>query len=185
MNIKIGISNRHVHLSKEDIETLFGKNYKLTKKRDLSQSNNYVCFETVNLINNDKIIKNVKVVGPERDYSQVEVSLIDAKELGINPPYANSGDLINACKIKVEGTNGNLEKNICIMENRHIHMTEEFSKRNNFKNNDIVKVKLKNDKILDNVHIKVTSGDFVELHIDMYDKEKYNIENGDIGQIIL
>ena len=93
VEIPVGVSNRHVHLTKEDLDILFGNDYKLTKRRDLSQIGEFSCEEQVTICNDDKIIERVRVVGPVRSYTQVEISKTDANYLGLNPPVRNSGDL--------------------------------------------------------------------------------------------
>ena len=87
MDVKIGISSRHIHLSKEDLYELFGENYKLNKLKDLNQDNNYSCVETVDIENEGNIIKNVRVVGPVRDKTQAEISKTDSYLLKINPSF--------------------------------------------------------------------------------------------------
>ncbi len=185
MKIKVGISNRHVHLSKEDIELLFGKDYILTKKRDLSQDNNYACFESVNLSVNGKVIENVRVVGPAREKSQVEISKLDAEYLNIDPPYRNSGDLDDAITIEISTKLNKIVRKSCIIANRHIHMTSDLALNIGFKNNDVVKVKLDDENILDNVYIKISEGLYPELHLDTFDSSKYDLTNDSCCEIIL
>ena len=115
MKVKVGVSNRHIHLSIEDKNILFGDDYILKEKRRLSQDNNYACYETVNLINGDKKIENVRVIGPERTYTQVEISKEDASVLGINPPYRNSGNLNGAIEVIIEGPKGSIKRKCLIL----------------------------------------------------------------------
>ncbi len=186
MDIKIGVSARHVHLSKEDIELLFGKNYKLTKIKNLSQYPNYVCKETVDLINGDNIIKNVRIVGPKRDKSQVEISKTDAYTLKIEASYKDSGDLNDASLITINGPIGNIKRKALIFPNRHIHMNTKDAKYLGLNNNDIVKIKIDGEKggILDNVHIKISKDYNTELHLDLDDANSHNVINGDISHLI-
>ena len=184
MKVKVGVSNRHIHLSMEDKNILFGDDYILREKRRLSQDNNYACFETVNLINGDKKIENVRVIGPERTYTQVEISKEDASVLGINPPYRNSGDLTNAEEIIIESEKSSIKRKCVILSNRHIHMTKAISEEENFKNDDIVSVKLSDNTIIDNVHIKISIGDNPELHIDTVDSKEYKLFTGDNVEIL-
>ena len=158
--------------------------YILKEKRRLSQDNNYACYETVNLINGDKKIENVRVIGPERTYTQVEISKEDASVLGINPPYRNSGDLTGAEEIIIESEKSLIKRKCVILSNRHIHMTKEISKEENFKNDDIVSVKLSDNTIIDNVHIKISIGDYPELHIDTVDSKEYKLFTGDNVEIL-
>lgn len=184
MKVKVGVSNRHIHLSMEDKNILFGDDYILREKRRLSQDNNYACYETVNLINGDKKIENVRVIGPERTYTQVEISKEDASVLGINPPYRNSGNLNGAIEVIIEGPKGSIKRKCVILSNRHIHMTKKFAKKEGYKNDDIVKVRLSDNNIMDDVHIKIGIGDYPEIHIDTVDSEEYKLSTGDNVKIL-
>ena len=143
MKVKIAISARHVHLNKEDFEFLFGSGSELTKLNDLSQKGEFASCEKVNIITEGGRIDGVRVVGPLRSYTQVEISATDAFKLRINPPVRKSGDLLGSSSVIIEHDGKMLNKNnCCIIANRHIHMTKEISKEENFKNDDIVSVKL-------------------------------------------
>lgn len=186
MKIKIGVCSRHIHLSEDDLYELFGKNYKLNKLRDLTQDNNFSCNETVDIINNDNIIKNVRIVGPVRNKTQLEISKTDSYNLKINPPVRNSGQLDDAITIKIKGTKGIIERKCCIIQTRHIHISRELASKLNYKNDDIVKVKLFGEKggIIDNVHIKISNTDITELHLDLDDSNAHLLKNDDIAEIL-
>lgn len=179
MEIKVGISNRHVHLTKEDLDTLFGKDYKLTVRNYLYQPNSYATEETVTLKTNKNIKEHVRIIGPTRSYTQVELLDIDKEYFGLNPPVRNSGDLENSETITIIGPKGEITKeNICIIANRHIHInTRDKGKYNN---DDLVTVKV-GDTILNNVHIKVGDDFNLELHINKDDAMNNNIESGSIA----
>lgn len=179
IKIPVGVSNRHVHLTKEDLDVLFGKNYELTKKRDLSQKGQYACEEVVSLKNKENIIEHVRVLGPIRKYTQVEVSKTDANYLEINPPVRNSGDLDNSEIITIIGPKGQITKqNSCIIATRHIHINS--SDYPNLKDNDIVNIKVRDNVIMENVYIKKDPSFVLELHVDKDDANKFEINNGDI-----
>lgn len=176
MEIKIGVSNRHVHLTDSDVNTLFGDGYKLIPRNYLDQPGQFATVETVTLKTPKNIKENVRIVGPTRDYTQVEVLETDKEYFGINPPIRNSGDLSNSEKITIIGPNGEITRdNICIIANRHIHINTEESE--NFKEDEIVEV-LYQDKILDNVHIKIADNYSLAFHINKDDAINNNIENG-------
>lgn len=178
IKIPVGISNRHIHLSSEDIELLFGEKYILNKKRDLSQKGQYACEETVALKIGKKIIKDVRVLGPARKYTQVELLKSDADFLEINPPVRDSGDLDDASDIIiVNGDKEIMRKNVCIIASRHIHANTEDLK--NYKTNDIVSVKTKDGIIINDVHIKKDDSYVLEFHIDKEEAEKFNIKTSD------
>ena len=178
MEIKTGVSNRHVHLTKEDLEILFGKDYKLTVRNYLDQPEQFAAEETVILKTDKNIKENVRIVGPERNYTQVEVLESDKDFFGIEPPLRNSGDLDNSERITIIGPKGELTKdNICIIANRHIHINSRDNK--NFKQDEIVKVQY-NNKIFDNVHIRIADNYALAFHINKDDAIKNEIENGSI-----
>lgn len=177
MKIRVGVSNRHIHLCKSDADILFGENYQFTKRNDLSQHGEYACMETV-IISTDKYeFPHVRVMGPLRDYTQVEVSSEDAELLGIDPPMRDSGDLDNSESVWITGPNEKIyKKNCCIKSVRHIHCNKLSLPGHN--NRDIVSVKY-NDKKIDNVHIKMKDEYELEMHIDKTDAKIFGIENGD------
>lgn len=177
MKIKVGVSNRHIHLCKEDADILFGYDYIFNKRNDLTQMGEYACVETVKVSTDKYEFPYVRVLGPLRDYTQVEVSIDDSILLGINPPIRDSGDLKNSESVYLEGPNGKIyKKNCCIRANRHIHC----NKLDNIghTSNEIVKVKF-NDIVIDDVHIKEKDSYILELHIDKSDANKYGLSNGD------
>ena len=177
MKIKVGVSNRHIHLCKEDADILFGKDFKFTKRNDLGQSGEYACNEIVIVSTDSYVFDHVRVMGPLRDYTQVEVSLDDAKLLKIDPPIRDSGDLDNSEAVWIEGPKGKIYKeNCCIRATRHIHANKKAMPDHN--NRDIVKVKF-NGKIIDNVHIKMKDSYNLEMHVDRTDAETYGLNNGD------
>lgn len=182
MNTRIGISNRHVHLTREDVNILFGNNYELTKRNDLDQPGQYAANETVTLKTAKNIKEGVRVVGPIRSYTQVEVLNYDKEYFGINPPVRNSDDLDNSEEITIIGPKGQItKKNICIIANRHIHINTRD--KDNFYEDEIVKVKV-GDTILDNVHIKIADSYATSFHINKDDAINHHIEDSMIGVII-
>lgn len=181
MEVKIGVSNRHVHLTSEDVDVLFGKNHKLTPRNYLDQPGQFAANETVTLKTDKNIKEYVRIVGPTRDYTQVEILEKDKEYFGINPPIRNSGDLVGSEDITIIGPKGKLnKKNVCIIANRHIHINTRD--KGNFKEDQIVKVKI-NNKVLDNVHIKIGDNYALAFHINKDDAEKNNIESGVVGII--
>ena len=177
MKIKVGVSNRHIHLCKEDADILFGENYEFKKRNDLSQPGEYACEEIVGISTNNYLFDHVRVLGPLRNYTQVEVSSDDAKLLGIDPPIRDSGDLANSEGVWITGPKGKIYKeNCCIRATRHIHCNKTELPEHN--NGDIVKVKFDN-KVIDNVHIKMRDDFVLELHVDRTDAALFGMENGD------
>lgn len=181
MKVKIGVSNRHVHLTKEDVGILFGKDYKLTPRNYLDQPGQFATEETVTLKTDKNIKEYVRIVGPTRNYTQVELLEEDKEYFGINPPVRNSGDLEGSADITIIGPKGELnKKNVCIIANRHIHINTR--EKGNFKEDQIVKVEV-SGKILDNVHIKIGDSYALAMHINKDDARENNIESGVVGII--
>lgn len=178
MNVKVGVTNRHVHLTREDLNKLFGDNYELTPRNYLDQPGQFASVETVSLKTPKNIKEYVRIVGPVRPYTQVEVLESDKEYFGINPPIRNSGDLEGTETITIIGPKGEIRKeNSCIIANRHIHINTRDAK--DFKDDEIVSIKY-NNLILDNVHIKIGDSYALAFHINKDDAVKNNIENGGI-----
>jgi len=179
VQIPVGVSNRHVHLTKNDVDVLFGIDYNLTKKRDLSQKGQFACEEIVTIKSDDNIIEHVRVLGPVRGYTQVEIMKSDADFLKINPPVRNSGDLDDSETITIVGPRGEIKKdNSCIIAARHIHINS--SEYPDLLDNSIVKLKIRDNIIMDDVYIKKDPSFVLELHIDKDDAKKFELNNGDI-----
>ena len=186
MKINIGVSARHVHLCEGDYNKLFGDE-KLTRYTVLTQPGQYACNEKVNLITEKGRIDNVRILGPLRNYTQVEISKTDSYVLGSNPPVRDSGDLKNSENIKIEYKDKIIEvKECCIIADRHIHISEEDALKYNLKDKQIVKLKVFGEKggILDNVKVKVMKDAYFECHLDLDDANAHLIKNNDVGEII-
>ena len=186
MKINIGVSARHVHLCESDYRELFGEE-ELTKQVDLTQPGQYACNEKVNLITEKGRIDNVRILGPLRDYTQVEISKTDSYVLGLNPPVRESGDLKGSENIKIEYKDKIIEvKECCIIANRHIHISFQDLEKYNLKDDQLVKLKLNGEKggILDNVKVKATKDAYFEAHIDLDDANAHLIKNKDVGEVI-
>lgn len=186
MKIPVGISNRHVHLTKESVDILFGKDYELTKRNDLTQPGQFACEETLIVKTNKSQIEKVRVLGPIRNYNQVEISKTDAYSLGVNPPVRNSGDVENSEIVTLIGPKGEIEVEGCIIASRHIHITEEEATKLNFKEDDIVSIKVDTLKggILNDVHIKILKEAYFELHLDTDDANAHLLKQNDYVEII-
>jgi putative phosphotransacetylase len=189
MKIKIGVSARHIHLTKEDVEALFGIGYKLTKYKQLSQPNEYSCEETVTIKTNKGEIHNVRLLGPEREYTQIEISKTDAYLLGINPPVRNSGDIEGSESITLISDKNELYKPYgCIIATRHIHLNPADASKYNLSEGKEVSVRLLNEEkggIIDHVYIKMDEVSELELHIDLDDANAHLVKNGDEGELII
>ncbi|MDX5475804.1 MAG: phosphate propanoyltransferase [Bacillaceae bacterium] len=185
--IPIAASNRHIHLSPEHVERLFGRGYMLNKQKDLSQPNQFAAKETVTLIGPKGKIPNVRVLGPARGATQVEISLFDGFTLGVKPPIRNSGDIKGSASITIQGPRGQVtipEGLICAA--RHIHMHTSDAERFGVSDGDLVQVKVNGERgvIFSNVLIRVSKRYKLEMHIDLDEANAANLENGQLGEII-
>lgn len=187
MKVNIGVSARHIHLSKEDLKILFGDDYKLTIKASLSQKGQYACNEQVTLKGPKGIIERVRVLGPERDKTQVEISRTDSFKLGIKPPVRNSGDLDGATEITIVGPKGEITRNSAIIASRHIHATKEDAIKYGFDGKEFVSIKIDGEKkgILENVYVRLNDNFSLEVHLDTDDANAFLINNGDEAELIV
>ncbi|MDD6879044.1 MAG: PduL/EutD family phosphate acyltransferase [bacterium] len=185
MQVKIGVSNRHVHLTKEDFYKLFGKE-NITIKNKLTQQSEFSSNSVVTIKTDKSTLDNVRVLGPFREYTQVEISKTDSYKLGINPPVRDSGDLIDSEKVTIIGPNGQISKKCCIIATRHIHINHWDRVRYDFLNEKNIKVRIGNEKsiILENVKVKETDNGILELHIDTDDANASLVKTGDMAEII-
>lgn len=185
--IPIAVSNRHIHLSIEHVERLFGRGYKLQKHKDLSQPNQFAAKETVTLIGPKGRIQQVRVLGPARGNTQVEISLFDGFTLGVTPPLRNSGDIQGSEAITIMGPRGRLTlKEGLICAARHIHMHPSDAERLLVKEGDRVQVKVDGERgvIFSNVLIRVSEKYKLEMHIDLDEANAAHIKNGQLGEIV-
>ena len=185
MKVKFGVSARHVHLTKDDFKKLFGYD-ELTWLKDLTQPNEFASKETVSIITEKGRINNVRILGPFRDYTQVEISKTDAYSLKINPPIRKSGDLVSSEIVTMEHDGNTITKECCIIATRHIHINTKDLKRYNLENGEVVKLRLDGIKggILNNVFIKASDNYTLEAHIDLDDANAHFINDKDEGEII-
>ena len=172
--IMVEASGRHVHLSREDINTLFGYGYQLTPVKELSQPGQYACEERLTVTGPKNSIKNVVVLGPERSKTQVEISLTDALTLGVKAPVRLSGDITNTPGIVIfnEKNGAGIEpREGLIVAKRHIHMTPEDAIKFKIQNGERVKVKVFGERpvVFDDVDIRVDKNFRTAMHID-YDE---------------
>ena len=185
MKVKVGVSNRHIHLTKEDIDILFGEGYTLTKKYDLTQNGQYACYEVLTIKTEKNEIAKVRLVGPEREKTQVEISKTDAYFLGINPPVRISGDLTDASLITIIGPKGTVSKNSAIIAARHIHITKEDAIKYGLDKNKVsVIINGEKSGILNDVYIRVSNSSTFELHIDTDDANSFLLKQDDEVEII-
>ena len=167
--VPVGISVRHIHLTRDDVDKLFGYGYQLTPKKALSQPGQFACEEKVDVVGPKNTIRNVSVLGPERKAAQVEVSLTDARTLGIAAPVRESGDIADTPGVKLVGPAGELTlAQGVIAAKRHIHLTPDEAAAFGLADKEIVTVRLDTARplIFDDVVVRVRSDFAAAMHID-------------------
>lgn len=187
-DVPVGISNRHIHLTKEHVEVLFGKGYQLTKIKDLSQPGQFACKEQLTIIGPSmRPIEGVRVLGPERKQSQVEISRTDSFVLKVKPPVRESGALTGSAPITIIGPKGIVTLNEgCIIANRHIHMSLEEGEKFGVTDGEYVDVEMGGIRrsLFYDVQIRVHKDFRLEMHIDTDDANAAGVANGDKVKII-
>lgn len=185
--VPIGVSARHIHLTQEHVETLFGEGYQLTRKKDL-MGGQFASNETVTIVGIKlRAIENVRVLGPVRKASQLEISATDAMKLGIAAPIRESGNVAGSSPIAVVGPKGAVYlKEGCIIAMRHIHMSPKDAAASGCKDGDIVSVKADNERgtVFNQVKIRVDESFTLEMHIDTDEANACKIKTGDMVKII-
>lgn len=180
--VPVGVSNRHIHLSQEHVEALFGPGYQLTKKKEL-MGGQFACNECCTIVGLKlRAIENVRVLGPARKSTQVEISSTDARKLGINVPVRESGDIAGSAPIAIVGPKGAVYcKEGCIIAARHIHMSPADAASCGVQDGDYVSVKVENERgtTFNHVKIRVDESFTLEMHIDTDEANASEIQQGD------
>jgi putative phosphotransacetylase len=185
--IPIAVSARHCHLSKSDLEALFGEGYELTKKVDLSQPGQFAANETITIAGPRGSLEKVRILGPARKMTQVEVSQTDSIKLGVNPPLRESGDIKDSAPITLVGPQGSLyKKEGLIIAQAHLHMTPGDAERYHVENGEYVKVEVSGNRpvTFGKVLIRVSSRYQLEMHVDTDEANAGFITGKTMGKII-
>ncbi len=187
--IPVGISNRHIHLCREHLEILFGKGYELTPLKDLSQPGQYACKETLTLIGPSmRSIEGVRVLGPLRKSSQVEISATDSFQLKVKPPVRESGKIEGSAPVTIVGPKGVVSlAEGCIIANRHVHMSPEDGAAFGVKDGDYIDVDVtsgtRKTRWFD-VQIRVSPDYRLEMHVDTDDANSAGLKNGSTVTVV-
>ncbi len=186
--IPLGISNRHIHLTPKTFHTLFGEQTEFETLRPLYQPGEFASKHTLTIVGPKlRSIPNVRILGPLRNYDQVEVSLTDAIFLGINPPVVNSGSLDNAAPLTLVGPNSSIYLDRCaIVASRHIHMTNKDAEKFGLKSGDYCKVRIGGEKstIFENVLIRTNDNWRLQIHLDTDDANAANVRSENYVEFI-
>ncbi|NYE58476.1 phosphate propanoyltransferase [Carboxydothermus ferrireducens] len=185
--IPLGISNHHVHISETDFKVLFGKEAKMTKLRDLSQPGQFVSEQMVTLVGPKGVIEKVRILGPFRKRTQVEISVSDCFKLGIQAPIRDSGDLAGSASITLVGTVGSITlPEGCIIAARHIHMSPEDANYFGVIDGERVNVRGIGNRgvVFLDVLVRVSPNYILEMHLDVDEANAAALKNGDLMEII-
>lgn len=186
--IPVGISARHLHVSPEHLAILFGPDHQLQIYKDLSQPGQYAAQETVDLVTEKGSFKKVRILGPTRKSTQVEIALTDAMKLGIVPPVRDSGDIKGSPGLTIVGPKGEVKLTEGVIAAcRHIHMTPADAATFGVKDKDVVKVKVGGDSrclIFDKVLVRVNENFRLEMHLDTDEGNAAAAKTGNSAMIV-
>jgi putative phosphotransacetylase len=185
--VPIAMSNRHIHLSQKDLDQLFGPNYELTKMKDLSQPGQFACEEKVDVTGPKGTLKGVRILGPTRSHTQLEISVADSFVLGVKPPVRDSGDIIDSPGVQIVGPLGAMDiPQGAIVASRHIHMHTNDAQNFGLKDKDEVQVKVdgKRGLIFSNVLVRVSDSFALEMHVDVEEGNAAGVSNGQLVEIL-
>lgn len=184
---EVEASARHVHLSQEDLETLFGKGFELTKVKDLSQPGQFASGQRIAVIGPKGMFSNVIILGPTRSASQVELSLTDLRAIGLNAPVRESGDIVGTPSVTLMNGERTVRlKQGLIAAKRHVHMTPADAEKLGVENQEIVKVEVRGERplIFDDVVIRVSKDFLTYMHIDTDEANACGFTRGIRGKIV-
>ncbi len=188
MQVLVETSARHLHVTQEVLETLFGAGYELTKKKDLSQPGQFACAERVDVIGPKKTLTGVSILGPVRPETQVELSLTDARSIGVTAPIRESGDIAGSGACKLIGPCGEVELTEgVIVAKRHIHMTTADAAEMGLVDKQVVSVKVPSngrETIFGDVVVRVSDKYALAMHIDTDESNAGAVAPGTMGDII-
>lgn len=185
MKVKLGVSNKHVHLTKEVYEMLFDE--ELTVKKELLQPGQFAANQTVTIRGPKCEKTNVRILGPFRNYNQVEVAHHDAREMGLEPPVRKSGDLEGALPITIVGPKGEVNlDNACIVANRHLHISPEDATKMNVVDDQKIRVIIPGEKSGEiDAYVKIQEGSLMELHLDTDDANAFLLSGNEELEVII
>lgn len=186
MAVQIEVSARHVHLAKEDLKNLFGLDYELKELKKLSQADDFAALETVILSTPKGSLEKVRVVGPVREKTQVEITKTEARQLGLNPPLEVSGEVKNSENITIIGPAGEEETSGVIIAQRHLHASPAEAAELGVKDGDLISVKVSGNRALTfhEVVVRVKDNFHLRVHLDTDEANTAGLVGGEAGEII-
>lgn len=183
----IGLSNKHLHLSQADLETLFGKGHELHPTKPLKQPGQFACDEKVDIVGPKKTLAAIRVLGPVRKETQIELALTDARTIGIAAPVRESGKLEGTPGVKLVGPAGEVELDHGVIAAlRHIHLSAEQAAEAGVKDKDIVSIRVEGERglVFDNVLVRAGEGHECEIHLDTDEGNAAGLGNDAYGEIV-
>jgi putative phosphotransacetylase len=187
-SIPVTVSARHVHIARGVLDRLYGEGYELAKLRDLGQPGEFASGETVTVVGRSmRAIEGVRILGPVRSYTQLELAGTDAVRLGIDPPVRRSGDLAGSEPVTLVGPKGSVYlREGAIRATRHIHMTERDAEVQGARDGEFVRVRFPGDRalVLENVLVRVGKKAALELHLDTDDANAAGVRSGALVTIL-
>ncbi|WP_042160621.1 phosphate propanoyltransferase [Paenibacillus gorillae] len=185
--VPIGVSARHIHLSQEHVEILFGEGYALTEMKPLSQPGQYAANETVEVIGTKGTFPKVRILGPARNQTQLEVSRTDAFSIGVNPPLRESGNIAGSAGVTLRGPKGEvtIEEGV-IVAARHIHFHTSDAERWSIQDKQQLRVRFGGERgvVFEHVIARVSPDFALDMHIDTDEANAAGVANGSTGEII-
>ena len=185
--VPVGISVRHIHLSRADVDRLFGRNYQLTPKKQLSQPGQYACEECLDVIGPKGELKKVRILGPERKATQIELAQTDCRNIGVTAPVRSSGNTAGTPGITLRGPLGEITvPEGVIIADRHLHMSEGEAVAFGLKDGDHVRIQVDGVKpgVLGNVLVRAGKGHSLDLHIDTDDGNAFLLRQGQLVTVL-
>ena len=185
--VPVGISVRHIHLSRADVDRLFGRNYQLTPKKKLSQPGQYACEECLDVIGPKGELKKVRILGPERKATQIELAQTDCRNIGVTAPVRSSGHTAGTPGITLRGPLGEITvPEGVIIADRHLHMSEGEAAAFSLKDGDHVRIQVDGVKpgVLGNVLVRAGNGHSLDLHIDTDDGNAFLLRQGQLVTVL-
>ena len=184
---EVGLSNKHLHLKKEDIEVLFGEGHTLTPTKDLKQPGQFASEEKVDIVGPKGTLKGVRVLGPARPETQIELAMTDARAIGISAPVRESGKLDGTPGVKLIGPAGEVTiGHGTIIALRHIHLSPAQATEAGVKDKEIISIKFEGERglVFDNVLVRSGDGHESEIHLDTDEGNAAGLRNGTLGEIV-
>lgn len=185
--VPVGISVRHIHLSRADVDKLFGRNYLLTPKKQLSQPGQYACEECLDVIGPRGELKKVRILGPERKATQIELAQTDCRNIGISAPVRSSGNTAGTPGVTLRGPLGEIRvPEGVIIADRHLHMSDTEAAAFGLKDGDHVQIRIDGIKpgILGNVLVRAGKAHALDLHIDTDDGNAFLLQQGQMVTVL-